>query len=309
MRDLLGSGLAFVAAAPTLTATGAVELVRGLGWKVLAALGVFLAIMSAAAVVVAGMQGRGTFTMKPLAPKFERIDPAKGIKKIVGKQSLVELVKSLLKLAVVGWAVWGVVRSAWPDLVALGEQPPQALLEVVRRYGVKAMLNAGMAFLALAGADYGWQLWQHEQGLRMSKEEVKQENKNQEGDPMVKHRQRSIGRQRARQQMFRDVPKADVVIVNPVHIAIALKYDPAVAPAPYVLAVGRRKIAERIKQLAYDAEVPVVENIPLARSLVASVKVGTMIPSELYLAVAEVLAFVIRQRQRAGAGWGGRDAA
>jgi flagellar biosynthesis protein FlhB len=101
--------------------------------------------------------------------------------------------------------------------------------------------------------------------------------------------------------MFKDVPTADVVVVNPVHIAVALRYDPACAPAPYVVAVGRRKIAERIKQLAYDAEVPVVENVPLARALVATVKVGTMIPAELYVAVAEVLAFVIRQRARRGA--------
>ena len=113
---------------------------------------------------------------------------------------------------------------------------------------------------------------------------------------MVKQRMRSIARQRARQQMFKDVPKADVVLVNPIHIAVALRYDPAVAPAPYVVALGRRKVAERIKAIAYDAGVPVVENVPLARALIAAVKLGQMIPTELYLAGAEVLAFVMRKK-------------
>lgn len=308
MQDVMGAGLGF-SAATGLTGPAAIALVRGIGWKTMGALAGFLSAMTLAALAVSALQARGTFTAKPLAPKFERIDPSKGIKKIVGKQSLVELAKSLLKLAIVGWAVWSVLRTAWPDITTLGMQSPRALLEVVRKYSVGMLMKAGLAYLALAAADYGWQFFQHEQSLKMTKEEVKQESKNQDGDPMVKQRMRQLGRQRARQQMFRDVPKADVVVVNPVHIAVALKYDPAVAPAPYVLAVGRRKVAERIKALAFDNQVPVVENIPLARALVGSVKVGTMIPGELYLAVAEVLAFVIKQRQRAGAGWGGSAAA
>jgi flagellar biosynthetic protein FlhB len=117
---------------------------------------------------------------------------------------------------------------------------------------------------------------------------------------MVKSRMRALARQRARQQMFKDVPKADVVLVNPVHIAVALRYDPEKAPAPIVVAAGRRKVAERIKALAFEAQVPVVENVPLARALIASVKVGMMIPSELYLAVAEVLAYVMRQKAARG---------
>lgn len=300
LRDVMGTGLAFVATAPTLTAAGAVELVRTLGLKAGLAIAGFLGALALSALAVAGVQARGTLTGKPLAPKFDRINPAQGLKKIVGKQALVELGKSLLKLGIVGWAMWGVLQSAWPDIVALPQESPRALLEVMQKYAVKLLMNAGLAYLALAAADYAWQLWQHEESLRMTKEEVKQENKNQEGDPMVKQRQRALGRQRARQQMFKDVPQADVVVVNPVHIAVALKYDPAVAPAPYVVAVGRRKVAERIKAIAYESEVPVVENIPLARALVATVKVGTMIPAELYVAVAEVLAFVLRERQKAG---------
>ena len=309
MRDLLGAGLGF-AYATGLTGPAAVALIRGVGWKALLALAALLGAMTAAALAVGALQGRGTFTFKPLAPKFERIDPSKNVTRIVGKQGVVELVKSLLKLVVIGWAVWSVLSDAWPEIVGMEQAAsPRALAEVIRTFGVGLLMKAGLAYLALAAADYGWQWWEHEQSLRMTKEEVKQESKQSDGDPMVKQRMRQLARQRARQQMFRDVPKADVVVVNPVHIAVALKYDPGVAPAPYVLAVGRRKVAERIKQLAFDSDVPVVENVPLARALVASVKVGTMIPAELYLAVAEVLAYVIRQRQKAGAGWAGSAAA
>lgn len=308
MRDVMGSGLGF-AAATGLTGPAAIALVQGLGWKTLGALAAFLASMTLAAAAIGAAQARGTFSTKALAPKFSRINPGENYKRIVGTQGLVELGKNLLKLAVLGWVCWGGVRDAWPDLVVLAQQPPRALLEFVREHGVGLLLRAGTTYLALGAADYGWQWFQHEKGLRMTKEEVKQEHKNQEGDPHVKQRMRAIARQRARQQMFQEVPKADVVVVNPVHIAVALKYDPAVAPAPYVVAVGRRKVAERIKALAYDSGVPVVENVPLARALVGSVKIGMMVPAELYLAVAEVLAFVIRQRQRAGAGWNGSAAA
>ena len=295
MFDIVGAGLGFGAAA-TIDANGAVALVRGLGWKAIGALAAFLAAMTGTSLAIAAVQARGVLTGKPLAPKFERINPAQNVKRLLGTQGLVELVKSLLKLVIVGWAVYGVLSAAWPDIVALAQRSPVALLELVRTYAVAMLRNAGLAYLALAGLDYGFQLWQHEKGLRMTKEEVKQEHKNSEGDPMVKSRMRALGRQRARQQMFKDVPKADVVLVNPVHIAVALRYDPEVAPAPMVVAAGRRKVAERIKALAFDADVPVVENVPLARALIASVKVGMMIPAELYLAVAEVLAFVMRQK-------------
>lgn len=295
LRDITGTGLGFGSAAG-LTAPGAVAMIRDLGWKALAALAGFLGALAGTALVVGAAQARGTFTLQPLAPKFSRLNPGANITRVVGTQGLVEGAKSVAKLVVVGWAVYLALRAAWPDVTALGEQSPRALVEVVRRHGVSLLANAGMTALVLAAADYGWQLWRHEQSLRMSKDEVKQEAKAQDGDPMVKQRMRALGRQRARQQMMKDVPRADVVVVNPVHIAVALKYDPSVAPAPYVLAVGRRKVAERIKELAFGAQVPVVENIPLARALVGSVKVGMVIPAELYLAVAEVLAYVMRQR-------------
>lgn len=295
LRDIVGQGLGF-GAAGQLTSIGAVELIRALGWKAMAGSAGLLAVLALTALVVGAVQARGTFTWQPLAPKFSRLNPAQNAKRVVGTQGFIELGKSFVKLAVVGWAVRGVLEAAWPDVVALGQESPRALLEVARAHGIKLFVHAGTAYLALAAADYGWQLWQHEQSLRMTKEEVKQESKQQDGDPMVKQRMRALARQRARRQMMKDVPKADVVVVNPVHIAVALRYDPEVAPAPYVVAVGRRKVAERIKEIAFASGVPVVENIPLARALVASVQLGSVIPAELYVAVAEVLAFVLRRR-------------
>jgi flagellar biosynthetic protein FlhB len=254
--------------------------------------------------VVNGAQARGVFSMKPLMPDMQRISPASNIKRIVGPQAVVELLKSLAKLAIVGFAVKGVLgRDAMTMIAATTQQGPAAFLEVVRHYAVKLLITAGIAYLALALADYVWQYWRFTQQMRMTKEEVKQELKNSEGDPLLKQRMRSMGRAMARRQMFRDVPKADVVIVNPTHRAIAIQYDPTRAPAPIVLAMGQRKVAERIKKIALEHGVAVVENRPLAIALLKHARVGMIIPVELYLAVAEVLAFVIRQRNERGARW------
>jgi flagellar biosynthetic protein FlhB len=200
-------------------------------------------------------------------------------------------------------AVRGAITAAWPDTMALAEQGPMSFLFVVKRYSVKLLMTAGLCYLGLALFDYIWQVWQHERQLRMSREEIKQEMRQSEGDPLVKQRMRSMGRAFARRQMFREVPKADVVITNPTHLAVALIYDPLVAPAPIIVAMGQRKVAERIKAIAKASGVPMIENKPIARALVAKARVGSMIPAELYLAVAEILAFVIRRRiLRGGAG-------
>jgi flagellar biosynthetic protein FlhB len=241
-----------------------------------------------------------------LGPNWERINPAANVKRIFGVQSLVELVKALVKVVIVGLAIHSVLGAdTMAEIVTTAQQSPMGFLHVIQHYAVKLIMTAGLAYLGLAVADYGWQYWQFVKELRMTKEEVKQEFKNSEGDPHLKQRMRSLARNRARRQMFRDVPKADVVIVNPTHRAIALKYDILQAPAPIVLAMGQRKVAERIKAIALAHGVPVIENRPLAIALISSARVGMMIPTELYLAVAEVLAFVIRQRRTRGSQWAG----
>jgi flagellar biosynthesis protein FlhB len=323
---LLGSALVVNAVGPTLGSTvlsafhhgmimtgaarmdgpSAIALVQITGWKVLAGLSLFLCSMAGVALGITTIQGRGVLSVKPIEPKWERINPIPNAKRMLGAQPWMDLAKSLFKLLIVGFAVYASLRLAWDEMLTLSQQAPFALLDLVRRYSVRLLMTAGFAYVALALADYAFQIWQHEKNLRMTKQEVKQEHKQSEGDPMIKARLRSMGRALARSQMMREVPNADVVITNPTHIAVAIKYDPSRADAPVVLAMGQRKVAQRIKAIAAGAGVPMVENKPLARALLASSRVGVPIPPELYIAVAEVLAFVIRQRAAAG-GYRGAD--
>lgn len=276
-----------------------VNIIQVTGWKVLAGLSVFVCSLAAVALAISGVQARGVVTGKPLEPKWERINPLPNARKMLGVQPWSELVKSILKLVLVGLAVYASISAAWDQSILLSQQAPMAMLALVRRYSVKILMTAGFAYLVLAALDYGYQIWQHGKNLRMTKEEVKQEHKQNEGDPLVKARMRSMGRALARKQMMGEVPNADVVITNPTHIAVALRYDPAKAEAPVVLAMGQRKVAERIKAIAAESGVPMIENRPLARALLGSSRVGVPIPAELYVAVAEVLAFVIRRRNSA----------
>ena len=322
---LLGSALAFSLAGPPL-ARGMVQLythvtlqaafapatayesaawLRTLGWSALGATLPLLLAIAAVAFAAAAAQARGVLSLTPIQPDWQRISPLANARRIFGKQSIVELLKSLFKLAVIGLALWRGVAKAWGQVTSVGQQEPMALLRVMLGAGTGMLLTAGLAYLVIAGADYAWQLWQHEQKLRMTKEEVKQENKDTEGDPLIKSRLRSLARARLRRQMFDQVPTADVVVTNPTRIAVALRYDPQLSGAPIVLAMGQRKIAQRIRELALKAGVPVIENKPLARALLATARVGEPIPAALYVAVAEVLAFVIRRRQAGADAWAG----
>lgn len=285
------------AASSALDEAGAVAFVRQIGWKLLAAMSTFLIATSGAALAISAVQARGVLTMKPLEPNWGKLNPVANAKRVFGMQSLMELAKSLFKLLVIGLMVYFALRHAWSDSLALAQQHPRQLVEVLLGYAVRVLMTVGMAYMVIALADYTWQVWQHEKQLRMSKQEVKQEHRESEGDPMLKARRLAMGRSLARRQMFKEVPTADVVITNPTHIAVALRYDPARADAPIVVAMGQRKVAERIKQIARESGVPTMENKPLARALLASAKVGMMIPSDLYVAVAEILAFVFSQRR------------
>lgn len=303
LLDLFGSSLASLHTV-TPTAEGAATLFRVAAGKTAAATAALLASLAASGLALSALQAKGTFTLKPLEPKFDKLNPVTNAKNLVSPKQLVELVKSLAKLVLVGAAVYGSLKHAMPEAAALVQQEPLGLAAFVKRYTVRLLMTAGGSYLALAVADYLWQWWQFEKGLRMSKEEVKQEYKESEGDPHIKGRRKQIARQYARRQMLAEVKKADVVVVNPVHIAVAIKYDPTVAPAPVVVAMGKLKLAERIKEIARDAGVPVVENRPVARALIKSARVGTIIPVEMYVAVAEILAFVIRSRATRGS-WAG----
>lgn len=303
LLGIMGAGLAS-AGDQAFSAESAVRKLQALGWRTLAVTITVAASMAGIALVVSAAQARGVVSVTPLMPKWERVSPASNVKRIVGVQSLVELLKSLIKLVIVGAAIHSVLGgTAISLIIATSQQSPGAMMEVVRHYSVRLITTAGVAYLGLACADYLWQYWQFARQMRMSKDEIKQETKSSEGNPLVKQRMRSMARNMARRQMFRDVPRADVVIVNPTHRAIAIQYDPSKAPAPIVLAMGQRKVAERIRKIALESGVAVVENRPLAIALIKQARVGMVIPVELYLAVAEVLAFVIRQRAERGPRW------
>ncbi|MDH3225345.1 MAG: EscU/YscU/HrcU family type III secretion system export apparatus switch protein [Gemmatimonadota bacterium] len=283
---------------------GASSLVVGIGWLVLAGMAPVLLALSAMALAAAGIQARGVLTVEPVKPKWERLDPIKTAKRIWGVQAVAQLAKSLLKLLIVGVAIYLVLRRAMDDLPSLAKEGPAALALLFRSYAARVLASAGLAYLFLALADYGFQLWQHERQLKMSKEQIRREHKETEGDQVMKVRRRTMGRALARRRMLLAVSDADVVITNPTHIAVALKYDPSEAPAPVVLAMGARKMAARIRQVALQNGIPVIENKPLARALWATARVGFPIPVELYVAVAEILAFVIKSGRRRRP-WGG----
>ncbi|MBX3174809.1 MAG: flagellar biosynthesis protein FlhB [Gemmatimonadaceae bacterium] len=281
-------------------AANVLRLIEHSGWSMLMIVAVLCAATALLALATGAVQARGTLTPKPLAPKWNRVSPLANGKNLVSSKALVELLKALAKVALIALCTYVVLRRAWPDLLDLGARDAQSLLAVLRQTGVRLFFVAGGAFALLAAGDFGWQLWQHQQQLKMTKEEVKQEMKQTDGDPMLKSRVRAMARARLRKQMMAAVPKADVIIVNPTHRAVALQYDPMTAPAPIVLAMGERKVAERIKEIAKQHGIPMIENKPLAIALIASAKVGMMIPAELYVAVAEILAFVFRQRALRG---------
>jgi flagellar biosynthetic protein FlhB len=253
--------------------------------------------MAGTALAVSAIQARGVLSIEPLKPKWSRLDPIKKVPQIWGWKALSELLKSLLKLTLIGLVVRSAFLRAMGEVPALAQQSPYALLVLIRAFAVRLLLAVGVAYLVLALTDYAYQVWQHEKQLKMSKEEIRKEMKESEGDQVMKVRRRTMARQMARRRMLLSVSEADVVLTNPTHIAVAIKYDPAVADAPVVLAMGERKVAERIKEIAREHGVPTVENRPLARALFATARVGFPIPVELFVAVAEILAWVY---QRAG---------
>ncbi|MCC7052673.1 MAG: EscU/YscU/HrcU family type III secretion system export apparatus switch protein [Gemmatimonadaceae bacterium] len=277
-----------------------------LGWRTLAQLALLLGAFALVAIMASALQARGTLAPKALEPSWQKLNPLSNAKRLLGTQGLADLLKSFVKLVIIGSVVYSAVDDMWRDVLALAQRGPMGVAQLFQQHAIGLLRHAGIAFVALGAADYGFQWWRWHKGLMMSKQELKEEARSADGDPMIKQRIRSAQRALVRKRMMADVRTADVVIVNPVHIAVAIKYDPFVAPAPVIVAIGQRMIAERIKQLAFEAGVPVVENIPVARALLASkAGPGTQIPIELYVAVAEVLAFVMRQKAKFGAAWMG----
>lgn len=239
------------------------------------------------------------FSPKALAPKLDKLNPLSGLKRLVSWRGAVELVKSVFKILCVGLVGALTIRERFAELASLSGATPGALIQAVSETTLLLGFRVAVLLAVLAVADYVFQRWQHQRSLRMTKKEVLDERRMAEGDPHVMARIRGLMREASRRRMFADVPQADVVVTNPVHVAVALRYDAAQGDAPIVLAKGMRRIAEKIKAIAKENGVPIVENPPLARRLYRLADVGQAIPSALYRAVAEVLAFVYHLRGRA----------
>jgi len=254
-------------------------------------------------VAVVGFAGSAlqvglVFSGKALQFKAERLNPITGIARMFSVRAGVELLKSIAKVLIVGYIVFSFLRTRYADIQGLVGADYRTSCSMIGQLTWDLLLRSGMALVVIAGLDYMFQRMQLEKQLRMTKQEVKEDYKRTEGDPVVKSRIRGKQRELARHRMMGDVPKADVVVTNPTHYAVALKYDPESGGAPVVLAKGQRLIAQRIKDIAIEAGVPIVENVQLARALYASVEIGQEIPAELYQAVAEILAYVYRLSHR-----------
>jgi flagellar biosynthetic protein FlhB len=253
-----------------------------------------------ATAVVAGiaMVAQVGWQMNPslLAPDLGRMSPAQGLKRIFSVGGAANLLKALLKIAVVLGLAWHVLKDVSADAVAAPLMSVEALLAFTG-YGLRRLiLTMALALAALGAADYFWQRRQHEQNLKMSRQEVKEESRETEGDPQTRARFRRAHREIAGRRMLAEVKRADVILTNPVHYAIALRYRAAEMVAPQVIAKGAGELAQKIKEAARSAGVPIVERRALARALYRSVKVGQEIPPALYRAVAEILAYIYSLR-------------
>jgi flagellar biosynthetic protein FlhB len=225
---------------------------------------------------------------------FSRVNPLSGLKRMFSMTGLMELVKSLAKLIVVAWVAYSYLNSNISQLVVLSQMDLMAGLAAWSNLAFGMVWQVGGAYLVIAIADYIWQRRQFMNQMKMSKEEVKEEYKQSEGDPYIKARVRAMQRQVSRQRMMAAVPRAEVVITNPIHLAVAIGYDADKMMAPKVLAKGAHFMAQKIVEIAKTNQVSVVQNVPLARAMYKSVEVDQEIPPELYMAMAEVMAYVYR---------------
>ncbi len=233
------------------------------------------------------------FVVKPLALDIDRINPVNGIKRIFSVRGLMEFLKSLLKFAIGVGVLYYIIKKNLKVLPLLSAMEMSELINVSGRLLINALVTAFFCFLSVSFVSYALEKWQYERSLRMSRSEVKEEHKETEGDPLIRARIKSLQREAAARRMMQEVPKATVVITNPLHIAVALTYEDRKMPAPKVVAKGAGFVAEKIKEIARSHGVSIVEDKPLARALF-KIELNTFIPEELYVAVAKILAYIYK---------------
>ena len=258
----------------------------------------FLLVGFLVAFVTNVIQVKWKPTTKPLQPKFNKLNPVNGFKRFFSINSLVELIKALLKLSLIGYVVYSYLKKNMPPLYLFYDMTLNQGILQVGRLVMNLGIRISLFYMIIAVLDYVYQKVKFKKDMKMTKQEVKDEYKNQEGDPQVKSKQRQRMQEASRRRMMQQLPQADVVITNPTHYAVAIKYDPQIYDAPYVVAKGADYLAQKIKESAKENHIEIVENKPLARMLYANVDVGGIVPPELYQAVAEVLAFVYHLQGR-----------
>lgn len=266
--------------------------------RVLLILAPFLLVGFIVAFVCNLLQVKWRPTTKPMKPKFSKLNPTSGFKRIFSVNSLVELLKSILKIGLISYVVYSYLKKNMPPLYLFYDLSLQQGVAQVGALVTGLGLRIVAWYIVIAVLDYVYQKFKFKKDMKMTKQEVKDEYKNQEGDPQIKSKQRQRMQEASRRRMMQKLPEADVVITNPTHFAVAIKYDPDLYDAPYVVAKGADYLAQKIKETAKEHHIEIVENKPLARMLYANVDVGSVVPPELYQAVAEVLAFVYHLQGR-----------
>jgi flagellar biosynthetic protein FlhB len=248
-------------------------------------------IMIGSALVINYAQAGFFVSLESLSPRFDRIDPIKGFQRFFSKRTFVSLAQSFLKIIIVSYVLYATIKGEKDKVLNIADMEIKPAVAEILRITFKMGFRAALFLLVIAIIDYAYQRWEYERSLKMTKQEIKDEMKSSEGDPLIKSRIRSIQREMAMKRMMQDIPSADVVITNPTHLAVALKYKKDIDPAPKICAKGQNLIAERIKAIAREHYIPVIEDKPLAQALF-KLELNQEIPGMLYKAVAEILARV-----------------
>ena len=253
-------------------------------------------------VAVGANVGQTGFNWSPKAikPKLDKLNFVKGLGKLFKITKVFDLFKNVAKVSIIGYVAYGALRSEFQNFISLGNNSPMDILGYMGHLSFLIAIRVAAVMVVLAVIDYVWQRYQYEKNLKMSKQEKKDEFKQVEGDPLIKSKIRRIQYEVAQRRMMEAVPTADVVLTNPTHIAIAIKYDSKTMAAPEIVAKGKGFVAEKIRLIATENGIPILERKPLAHALYKMVKVGESIPLDLYESIAEILAFVYRLKKKAG---------
>jgi flagellar biosynthetic protein FlhB len=276
------------------------HLVLMLVWQFILLVGPCLGLLLAAGLASNYLQVGVLFTSEPLRPQLEKINPIAGFKRIFSRRSFIEVLKAIFKMAVVTFIAYKAIEEAYPKMAATALMDRMGAAMLYADVASTICVRTVLVLLFFGVLDYFYQRWEYEKSLKMSKQEIKDEAKQSEGDPLIKGRIRRAQREASRRRMMSDVPKATVVVTNPTHVAIALRYDRETMPAPVVVAKGLDLVAQKIKEIAGEHGVPMVENVPLARELYKRLEIDDEVPEDLYATVAEILVMVQKLNARKG---------